>query len=177
VVSEGAETHEWWSLAWKPPRPQRTRTITSVFLLPQKSHECRFIFIPCHKNYRKTIFNYGIPHAKFVMTLRRRSYDITSTCPTMRMTSLRIPDDTDATEEIRITHMLYLIFLYHARIPQLDRDDDNDDENLYRAIFYWTIFYLPIIEIPPWPTLQKNYSQIFSLSESLVHAQWMIKTI
>jgi hypothetical protein len=47
------------------------------------------------------------------MTLRRRSYDITSTCPTIRMTSLRFRDDTDATEEIRIPHMLYLIFLYH----------------------------------------------------------------
>jgi hypothetical protein len=31
------------------------------------------------------------------------------------------PDDTDATEEIRITRMLYLIFLYHAWIPRLDR--------------------------------------------------------
>jgi hypothetical protein len=78
-----------------PPRPQvegvsKPKSITSVFLLPQKSHECRFIFIPCHKNYRKTNFNYGIPHAKFAMS-RRRSYDITSTCPTIRMTSLRIP--------------------------------------------------------------------------------------
>jgi hypothetical protein len=37
------------------------------------------------------------------------------------MTSLRIPDDTDATEEIRITQMLYLMFLLnHAWIPQLD---------------------------------------------------------
>jgi hypothetical protein len=86
-----------------------------------RNHTSGFIFIPCHKNYRKTTFNSGIPHAKFAITLRRRSNDITSTCPTMRMTSLRIPDDTDATEEIRITHMLYLIFLYHARIPRLDR--------------------------------------------------------
>jgi hypothetical protein len=31
-----------------------------------------------------------------MMTLRRRSHDITSTCPTIRITSLRIPDDTDA---------------------------------------------------------------------------------
>jgi hypothetical protein len=31
------------------------------------------------------------------------------------------PDDTDTTEEICITRMLYLIFLYHARIPRLDR--------------------------------------------------------
>jgi hypothetical protein len=57
--------------------------------------------------------NFGIPHAKFAMTLRRRSHDIASTCPTIRMTSLRIPNDTDATEEVRIAHMLYLIFLYH----------------------------------------------------------------
>jgi hypothetical protein len=49
--------------------------------------------------------------------------DITPTCPTIRMTSLRIHNDTDATEEIHITrtHMLYLIFLYHTRIPRLDR--------------------------------------------------------
>jgi hypothetical protein len=58
-VSEGEETHEWWS---------RPKTITSVFLLPQKSHECGFIFILCHKNYRKTTFNSGSPHAKFAMT-------------------------------------------------------------------------------------------------------------
>jgi hypothetical protein len=55
-----------------PLRPQvegvaRPMTITSVFLLPQKSHECGFIFILCHKNYWKT-FNSGIPHAKFAMT-------------------------------------------------------------------------------------------------------------
>jgi hypothetical protein len=61
----------------------------------------------------KTTFNSRVPRAKFAMTLRRRSHDITSTCPTIRMTSLRIPDDTDATEEICITHMLYLIILYH----------------------------------------------------------------
>jgi hypothetical protein len=49
------------------------------------------------------------------------NYDITSTCPTIRMTSLRFRDDTDATEEIRmVPHMLYLIFLYHPQIPRLD---------------------------------------------------------
>jgi hypothetical protein len=62
VGSEGAEIHEWWSLARKP---RVSRTITSVFLLPQKSHSCGFIFILCHKNYRKTTFNFGIPHSKF----------------------------------------------------------------------------------------------------------------
>jgi hypothetical protein len=67
--------HEWWSLAQVTPRP---KTITSVFLLPQKSHECGFIFIPCHKNYRKTTFNYGIPHAKFAMTLRRHHFDLSN---------------------------------------------------------------------------------------------------
>jgi hypothetical protein len=50
-----------------------------------------------------------------------RSYDITSTCPTICMTSLRFCDDIDATEEIRIPHMLYRIFLYHLRIPRLER--------------------------------------------------------
>jgi hypothetical protein len=56
------------------------------------------------KNYRKTFIS-GIPYAKKVhhdiaMTLGQQSHDITSTCPTIRMMSLRIPDDTDATEEI-----------------------------------------------------------------------------
>jgi hypothetical protein len=102
---------------------------TTWFLLLQKSHECGLIFILCHKNYRKTTFNSGIPHAKFAMTLRRRSHNITLTCPTLRMTSLRIPD-TDATEEIGITHMLYLIYLYRARISRLDRRTP-------RVKFYW----------------------------------------
>jgi hypothetical protein len=104
-----------WFLREQVEGVSRPKTITSVFLLPQKSHEC-------HKNYQKQLF---IPEFTrqvrhdVAMTLRRRSYDITSTCPTIRMTSLRIPDDTDATEEIRITRMLYLIFLCHptARSP------------------------------------------------------------
>jgi hypothetical protein len=103
-----------WSRNSPPPRPQvegvsRPKTIMSVFLLPQKSHECGFIFILCHKNYWKTTFNYGIPHAKFAMTLHRRSHDITSTCPTIRMTSQR---------KSVLYGMLYLIFSYHARIPR-----------------------------------------------------------
>jgi hypothetical protein len=106
----------WWSLARKPQRSQVEgvswpKPITSVFLLPQKSHEYGFIFILRHKNYRKTTFNSGIPHAKFAMTSRWRYADITSTCPTIRMTSLRIPDDTDATEEIRI-HICCIWYLY-----------------------------------------------------------------
>jgi hypothetical protein len=53
-----------------------------------------------------------------VMTLCQRSHDIMSTCPTIRMTSLRIHADTDATVEICTPHMLYLIFLLHpARSP------------------------------------------------------------
>jgi hypothetical protein len=48
----------------------------SCFLLPHKSHECGFIFILCHKNYRKTTFNFGIPHAKFAMTSRWRYADL-----------------------------------------------------------------------------------------------------
>jgi hypothetical protein len=46
MVSEGAEKHDWWSLAQETPlRMQvegvsRPKTITSVFLLPQKSYEC-----------------------------------------------------------------------------------------------------------------------------------------
>jgi hypothetical protein len=44
-ISEGAETHTWWYLAWKPPRHAFSgiswpKTITPVFLLPQKPHEC-----------------------------------------------------------------------------------------------------------------------------------------
>jgi hypothetical protein len=86
--------------------------LTQQILLPQKSHECGFIFILCHKNYRKTTFNSGILHAKFAMTLCRWSHGITSTCPTIGMTSLRIPpDDTDATEEIRIIHVVSHIFI------------------------------------------------------------------
>jgi hypothetical protein len=58
--------------------------IHSIYTI-MKPHECGFIFIPCHKNYRKTTFNSGIPHAKFARDdVRRRSYDITSTCPTIR---------------------------------------------------------------------------------------------
>jgi hypothetical protein len=62
----------------------------------RKSHECGFIFIQCHKNYRKTTpsspwrRDEAKNNAKFAMT-SRWSYDITSTCPTIRMTSLRIP--------------------------------------------------------------------------------------
>jgi hypothetical protein len=92
----------------KPPRRFPGQRPLWVFLLPQKSHSCGFIFILCHKNYRKA------------MTLRWRRYDITSTCPTIRMTSLRFRDDTDATEEVRFPHMLYLIFLYHPRKPRLN---------------------------------------------------------
>jgi hypothetical protein len=36
----------WWSLAWKPPAVEgvsRPKTITRVFLLPQKPHSCGFI--------------------------------------------------------------------------------------------------------------------------------------
>jgi hypothetical protein len=83
VVSEGAETHEWWSLAQEPPPETACRggfqAITSVFLLPQKSHECGFIFILCHQNYRKTTFNSVIPHAKFAMTSRWRFADVATT--------------------------------------------------------------------------------------------------
>jgi hypothetical protein len=79
MVSEGAETHEWWSLP-QVEGVSRPKTITSVFLLPQKSHECGFIFIPCHKNYRKNTFNSGNPHAKFAMTSRWR-YATTSRRP------------------------------------------------------------------------------------------------
>jgi hypothetical protein len=108
-----------------------------VFLLPQKSHECGFIFIPCHKNYRKQplILKFHTPSSPYdiALTLHRWSH-IMSTCPTIRMMSLRIPDDTDATEEICITHMLYLIFSYHARIPRLDRCGDSTGQLL--LVFY-----------------------------------------
>jgi hypothetical protein len=65
-----AKDHHEWSLAWKPPRPavsgiswakehhecvsvegiSRPKTITSVFLLPQKPHSCGFIilYITCN---------------------------------------------------------------------------------------------------------------------------------
>jgi hypothetical protein len=81
VVSEGAEIHEWWSLAQRlqVEGVSRPKTITSVFLLSQKSHECGFIFILCHKNYQKTTFNSGIPHAKFAMTSRWSYADVATT--------------------------------------------------------------------------------------------------
>jgi hypothetical protein len=118
-----------WTLVQETPEAtgqgvSRPKTITSVFLLPQKSHECGFIFILCHKNYRKTTFNIlchknyrkttfnsGIPHAKFAMTLHRRSYDITST----------VQQNAWHHWDSALTHMLYLIFLCHPRIPRLDR--------------------------------------------------------
>jgi hypothetical protein len=53
----------------------------------------------------------------FNTIIKAQEHDITSTCPTIRMTSLRCRDDTDATEEICIPHMLYL-FLYHLRLDR-----------------------------------------------------------
>jgi hypothetical protein len=50
-----------------------------VFLLPRKSHEWGFIFILCHKNYRKTTFNSGILHANFAMTSQRHYADVATT--------------------------------------------------------------------------------------------------
>jgi hypothetical protein len=125
------------------PRDHRTRgfpgpkTIMSVFLLPQKSHECGFIFIVCHKNYRKTTFNSGIPHAKFAMTLRRRSHDITSTYPTICMTSLRFRDDTDATEEIRIPHVVSDIF-----IPPPDTTARSLDSTVQILLVFYEIYHV-----------------------------------
>jgi hypothetical protein len=69
------------------PRDHRSRGFPGqkpsrvCFCFPQKSHKRGFIFILCHKNYQKTTFNSGIPHAKFAMTLRRWSHDITLICP------------------------------------------------------------------------------------------------
>jgi hypothetical protein len=68
------------------------------------------------------------------MTLRRRSYDITSTCPTIRMTSLRFRDDTEATEEIRIPHMLYLI------IPPPDATARSPDSTRQILLVFYEIY-------------------------------------
>jgi alkylhydroperoxidase family enzyme len=73
VVSEGGETHEWWSLAQETPETAGRGGFQAKD--HQKSHECGFIFILCHKNHRKTTFNSGIPHAKFAMMSRWRYAD------------------------------------------------------------------------------------------------------
>jgi hypothetical protein len=93
-------------------------------MLPQKSHECGFIFILCHKNYRKTTFDSGIPHAKFATTSRCCYADVATTSRRpVQQYAWRHWDSamTLTQQEIRIPHMLYLIFLYPPRIPRLDR--------------------------------------------------------
>jgi hypothetical protein len=125
VVSEGAETHEWWSLARKPPRLQGEgvswpKTVTS------------FIFILCHKNYWKTTFNSGIPHAKFAMTLCWHSYDITSTCTTIRTTSLRFRDDTWRNRGNRIPHIVSDIFISPPDTTARSLDSTGQIHNILR---------------------------------------------
>jgi hypothetical protein len=53
-------------------------TNTSVNTNFEITH-CGFIFILCHKNYRKTTFNSGIPHAKFARTSRWQNADVATT--------------------------------------------------------------------------------------------------
>jgi hypothetical protein len=61
------------------------------------------------------------PSSPIRMKLRRRSYDIMSACPTIRMTSLMIPTTLTQQRKSVLHVCCSLIFLYHARIPRLDR--------------------------------------------------------
>jgi hypothetical protein len=108
----------------------------------QKSQECGFIFIPCHKNYRKT--TYGINFWNFTrqvrydvaMTLRRRRHDITSICPTIRMTSLRIP--TTLTQQRKSAlHILLLCCIWYFYTTARSPDSTTTGQIL---LFFYEIY-------------------------------------
>jgi hypothetical protein len=87
----------------------------------KKSHECGFIFILCHKNYRKTTFNSGIPHAKFAMT--NNTHDIIeiprwhwrnrgNPYTTYVVSNIFIPPPDTTARSPDSTGQIFLVFLY-----------------------------------------------------------------